>query len=705
MAKRTSRRASRRLSRPAIAPRPLPQRFGLALAFLCLTAFATLVLSDLLTTSATYDEPVHLFAGYSDLRWGDRRLIPDHPPLLKKLAALPLLFMDVWPHSLEPQSPEDERIGGATYRELRDAFGLSLAGPVAPQVLYHHFLFGVRQEALDRWQVADSYDLPPEQPFSRRDFLNDAERLLTAARLPMMLLGIVLGLLIFLWSRELFGMAGAVLSLALYCFDPNFIAHSGLVTTDVGVSMFIFGSAWLVWRAARRFTLGNVLGASLSAGLAVTSKYSALFLLPMLLGAALWRIGSRSPWDPGTPEVPEAGSVGRRLRRVVLIVISMAITAWVVIWAVYGFRYSAAAGGGRAAEGEAAAIAHTGFRPSREAVLGVLPLESLLRDDAATAEFIETRSSAPYPEDVARWAPGAKVDLPGRALGALSRGHLLPEAFAYGVALTRFNSRARPGFLRGRHDLLGFPSFFFWVFLFKTPVGSLILLSMGILLFLRTQATRDFCFVLLPPLVFFLIAMMSGLNLGQRHILPIYPFLFVAAGASGPWWERLRGGRRQAVAAVAFLLAACGAFIVFTPPARPALMVGHHLSFMNELGGGPLRGFENLADSNFDWGQDLTALSRWLEERHIREPINLCYFGTADPRYYGIRHRNLLGGYVFENDRVFEALPGLLAMSASNLVGVIYTPQTRGRWLQFLNGTHAELVGRAGYSILIYRLH
>jgi hypothetical protein len=705
MAKRTSRRAPRRLSRLAIAPRPLPPRFGLALALLCFAAFAALVLSDLLTTSATYDEPVHLFAGYSDMRWGDRRLIPDHPPLLKKLAALPLLFMDVWPHSLEPRSPEDERIGGATYRELRDAFSLSLAGPGAPQVPYHHFLFGVRQEALDRWNVADSFNLPPEQPFFRRDFLNDAERLLTAARLPMMLVGIGLGLMIFLWSRELFGMAGAVLSLALYCFDPGFIAHSGLVTTDVGVSTFMFGSAWMVWRAARRFTLGNVLGASLFAGLAVTSKYSALFLLPMLLGAALWRIGSQSPWEPGRPDAPETSSVRRRVQRVGLIVISIAITAWGVIWAVYGFRYSAAADVRAAAEGEAAAIAHTGFRPLGQIALGVLPLESLLRDDAATAEFIEARTSAPYPEDVARWAPGAKVDLLGRTLGALSRGHLVPEAFAYGVALTRFNSRARPGFLRGRHELLGFPSFFFWVLLFKTPIGSLILLSLGILLFLGTQTRRDFCFVLLPPLVFFLIAMMSGLNLGQRHILPVYPFLFVAAGASGPWWERLRGARRQAAAAAAIFLAACGAFIVFTPPAKPAVMVGHHLSFMNELGGGPLRGFENLADSNFDWGQDLGALSRWLEERHIHEPINLCYFGTADPRYYGIRHRNLLGGYVFEKDRGFEAVPGLLAMSASNLVGVIYTPQTRDRWVQFLVGTHAELVGRAGYSILIYRLH
>ena len=156
---------------------------------------------------------------------------------------------------------------------------------------------------------------------------------------------------------------------------------------------------------------------------------------------------------------------------------------------------------------------------------------------------------------------------------------------------------------------------------------------------------------------------------------------------------------------LALFLASWGAFVVFAPPLKPPLVVEHHLSFMNELGGGPLRGYENLADSNFDWGQDLGTLARWLEANHVREPINLCYFGTADPRYYGIRHRNLLGGYVFEADRELDALPGLLAMSASNLEGVIYTAQTRARWAEFLTSRRAELVGRAGYSILIYRLH
>jgi hypothetical protein len=705
MAKRTAnRRETRPRSRSAVSREPLAARHGIPLALLCLAAFGALVLSNILTTSATYDEPVHLFAGYADLRWGDRRLIPDHPPMVKKLAALPLLFMDVWPHSIEPPSEADAASGGATYRELRDAFSLALAGPGAPQIYYHHFLFGVRGAALDRWKVADSFHLPPEESFTPRDFLNDADRLLRAARLPMAGIGIMLGAMIFLWSRELFGLAGAVLSLALYCFDPNFIAHSGLVTTDVGVSAFLFGSIWLVWRSARNFTAGNLIGAGLFAGLAVTSKYSALFILPMLLGAAIWRVVSDAPWK-STRSVEEVPPAGRRALYAASIVAAMAVAAWLVIWAAYGFRYAAVPDVRAAAAGEAAAISHTGYRPSGSIVAGALPIDSLVRQDAATVEFLEARSAAPYPEDVARWAATAKVDFPGRTLAALSHAHLLPEAFAYGVALTRFNSRARPGFLRGQHGLLGFPSFFLWAFAFKTPVGSLLLLGIGNVLFLRMKGMEGFSFILLPALVFFWIALASGLSLGLRHILPVYPFLFVAAGALGPSWERLRGRRRLLTASAAFALAAWGALIVFVPLRRPSIMVGHHLSYMNELAGGPLQGYESLADSNFDWGQDLAGLARWLEAHGVREPINLCYFGTADPRYYGIRHRNLLAGYLFEEDHGFEAVPGLLAMSASSLEGVIYTAETRTRWAEFLNAHHAELIGRAGYSILIYRLH
>jgi hypothetical protein len=132
----------------------------------------------------------------------------------------------------------------------------------------------------------------------------------------------------------------------------------------------------------------------------------------------------------------------------------------------------------------------------------------------------------------------------------------------------------------------------------------------------------------------------------------------------------------------------------------------NRLSYINELGGGSANGYRLLVDSNYDWGQDLVKLRRWLDERKVTEPINLCYFGTADPRFYGIRHHNLFLGYEYEPDDGFQAVrPGLLAISATNLAGSFWNEQAREEWRAFLERTGAQPVGRAGQSILIYRIN
>ena len=68
------------------------------------------------------------------------------------------------------------------------------------------------------------------------------------------------------------------------------------------------------------------------------------------------------------------------------------------------------------------------------------------------------------------------------------------------------------------------------------------------------------------------------------------------------------------------------------------------VGYLNQLAGGPQAAPDLVSDSNLDWGQDLGQLKQWTEAHPGSEPLKLCYFGTADPRYYGLRHRNLLGG-------------------------------------------------------------
>lgn len=130
--------------------------------------------------------------------------------------------------------------------------------------------------------------------------------------------------------------------------------------------------------------------------------------------------------------------------------------------------------------------------------------------------------------------------------------------------------------------------------------------------------------------------------------------------------------------------------------------------------GGPRNGFRSLVDANLDWGQDLGRLRDWLDARGIVEPINLSYFGMADPLYHGIAHVNLPGGFLLEPRLAFARgrdgrvsipgarVPGLLVVSATNLAAQYMTPEERAPWHEFL--ASARPVARVGYSLFVFSL-
>jgi hypothetical protein len=128
----------------------------------------------------------------------------------------------------------------------------------------------------------------------------------------------------------------------------------------------------------------------------------------------------------------------------------------------------------------------------------------------------------------------------------------------------------------------------------------------------------------------------------------------------------------------------------------------HYLAYFNELAGGPRNGYKCLVDSNLDWGQDLKHLRRWLDQRQITDPVNLCYFGTADPRREQICHLNMPGGYFFEPvmPLTVARTPGYVIISATHLQGAYMPPELIAAWREFLK--NATLVDTVGYSLFIY---
>ncbi|MER6539814.1 glycosyltransferase family 39 protein [Streptomyces sp900105755] len=148
---------------------------------------------------------------------------------------------------------------------------------------------------------------------------NDPWRVMLWARLPVIVLTLLFGLVAFAFAREVLGTAAGLSALALYCFSPDVIAHGSLATLDVPSAGFVLTSAWLVWRARRRPRLylplaGAALGAS------VATKMSALPAIPVLVALAVVSVWGARP--------------GRALRAVAAAVL-VTVTAVVVVWLSY----------------------------------------------------------------------------------------------------------------------------------------------------------------------------------------------------------------------------------------------------------------------------------------------------------------------------------------------------------------------------------
>jgi 4-amino-4-deoxy-L-arabinose transferase-like glycosyltransferase len=440
---------------------------------------------------------------------------------------------------------------------------------------------------------------------------NDADRLLYRARFMIVLLGIALGAVVFLWTLEWLGWRAALVALILYATEPNIAAHAELVTTDFGVTCFLFASIYFLWRACRGWTVLNAACAAALGVLAMLSKFSGLAVLPIF--AVL---------------VTTAVIRGRmRGRNAGLLLLGITVFAFAGAWAVYGLRYD----------------------PSRTPGWRF----ALHAQSAAQAAVPATAS-------LASW---------------IDSHRLLPNALTEGFVHNQGLGTGRPAFLLGDFSTFGWWQYFPVAIVFKTQTVLLVL----IVLALVTRAGRrklfgdEGMFLVLPMALFLAIAMAAAVNIGVRHVLPIYPFMIVlgAAGVRGVLAARPQRFRILLIAVA--LSAALEAAWAYPDP----------LTFFNLFAGGPRNGFQSLADSNLDWGQALKPLSAWMRDHNVAR-INLAYFGTADPNYYGMDVHYLWGtiaANVAPTQQGPPELPGYVAVSATLLDGVFdermrafYTP-------------------------------
>jgi 4-amino-4-deoxy-L-arabinose transferase-like glycosyltransferase len=475
--------------------------------------------------SLSFDEGDHIFAGFMSLQHHDFGLNPEHPPLVKMVAALPLLSM----HLREPQLQ-------------------------------------------NRYFKTEAY-------LSGRDFIfgNDYEQVIFRARMGASLFALLAALLAFLMAQEMFGAGAGFLALVLIVFEPNFLAHGALVTTDAGAAAALLASIYAFYRYVKSPSWGRVLLLGLAAGFFFIVKHSAVMLPPMLLLLALTELWRRRP-SGGESRWHQAA----RLAGVLVIAGFIALG---VMWACYGFRYAA--------------------RPAGEQINP--PLESTL---------------------------GNLHPAEAKAVTLLAHWKIFPESWLYGLADVRSVANTWPSYIFGKIYAHGVWFYFPLAFVIKATLTTLILLLLIVYAVAtgKLRGPREILFLSLPPALYFGVSMTSNLNIGVRHILLVFIFLLVLAG--GAAWSLIRNDRRW-VWPIALLVLF---HIVSSLRAFPT----SYIPYANELWGGPANIHKYLTDSTTDWGQQLKAVKRYIDDRGITD----CWFAyTAEPlipfHAYGIPCRTL----------------------------------------------------------------
>lgn len=560
-------------------------------------------------TSAVVDEPAHLTAGYLYLAGRDLTINREHPPLLKALAALPLLVLNP---VVPPRDPD---------------------GPVPG---------------------SEDFEFDYSRAFLYR--ANDADRMLKAARIPVMILAAILGILIYFWTREIAGPWAGAAAVALYATEPNILAHGRLVTTDLGAAAFAAGAIWALRRLLRTGAPATAALFGVLLGAALLSKFSTLILLPLCAALILAdRLLARAQASLAPPVARPASASPEAAPEAAA-------------------RSAVARSAGRPVVAE-------GRTPSLARLAGLAGIA------VGTA-----------------WA----ILLAGYFL----RGFPLPGAYLEGIEIARTKNATveGPTYLMGSISPDGFWSYFVVALLLKTPIPLLVLAARGkwtLLLASRTTGSRrrgeaqwshrlrrEASWILLPPLAWLAaMSFMTRAQIGLRYVLPVIPFLCILGGIGAvSFFRRIEvppgepdTEARPETALLAGLIACAVLFgWQFVAAAR---IHPYQLAYFNLFGGGPDLGWRRLTDSNLDWGQDLKGLASWLESRG-NPPVNLYYFGTADPDYYGIRR--------IPPD---SPQPGLFAVSATHLTGV-YLPD-RDYLADFRALTP---LARIGHSILVFDL-
>lgn len=578
--------------------------------------------------SAIVDEVAHIPSGYSYLHYGDYRLNPEHPPLIKDLAALPLQFMRL-------KFPEDQPSW------TTDVNGQWEAGW---NFLYH--------------------------------LGNNADMILFWSRLPILLLAIGFGAFLYWYVRKRWGTAVGLLALFFYAFSPNLLAHSALVTTDLGASVFMFLAIITFARFAEKPSVGNMFLLSLALAGAQLAKFSSVLLYPFLGLVTLGLV-----WVGTHPK-----TALERFNTYTAGFITASGLSVIWIWIFY--------------------TPHVWNMPQQ------------VQD-----RLIEGSLYGPWQVTIGHW------------LTQINDVAFFKPIVQYILGLAMVFGRVSGGnvtYFNGEVTNQSFHMYFPELFLVKTQVALLLLMILaaafavyrlvkrGKIQTLWARFTEHFRTHVLEwtlgvyALFYFAVSVAGNLNLGIRHILPVYIPLFILVAVTIV--RRIRvmpkvQWRPMAMAAIALMLVWYGGSTVAAHPS--------YLSYFNELIGGPGNADKYFSDSSVDWGQDLKRLKEYVDAHPEINHVAVDYFGGGVPEYYFCQRKLDDRGQIIAtaagydcSHSVYEGWHTQNGRYTGQYIAVSETFLENDRWYSEINATEGydylramEPIAKVGYSIYVYKLY
>ncbi len=406
-------------------------------------------------------------------------------------------------------------------------------------------------------------------------FQNDTDIIMFRARMADSVFTLLLAILIFAAAREMFGLGAGFVALGLIAFDPTLMGHSALTTLDSGNAFFMFWAMYAFYRYVKFPGVWRLAGTGVVVGLALAAKHSSILLLPTLVLLAAFELLWPKKLAPDVPPVPAA----RHAWRLAIALAAIGAISIMILWAAYGFRYA-----------QADAVP---FDPPMAAQLSRVPS-----------------------------ALNAKV------LAEVDKLHLLPAPYTYAFAYILSQANSFTSYILGVVHPHAVWFFFPVTMLIKSSLPFLILLAIGAWAVIsgKLRLSREILYTVTPAVVYMAFAMTGGMNIGVRHILPVYVFL--AVPIAGAAWALAVRDRRWLYAVVLLLMFQAVSVLHAFPD---------YIAYTNEAFGGPANAYKYVSDSSADWGQQLKSVKRYLDMRGVKK----CWFAyfsqfVVDPASYGI---------------------------------------------------------------------